>query len=581
MHNPIHINTQITTNHPSLPPSFPHNPTLNMFLTRFFFALFPALILARSCSPGNYITSSGCKPCRAGTFSTAVNAAQCTDCPAGTFNPHPGAVFCRPCRAGTYSSTASRTCTRCPSGQTSTQRSKACIRCSPGTHPIPGSTRCVPCKPGTYSDGRSPECTKCNGARFSPARSTSISQCTLKSCPKGREPFRQRCEQCRLGSFSDSVGTSPCKKCPEGTVSSADRSRCIICPRGTFARPSYPNCTPCAPGTATYGTGNIVCRIVGGKCPPNYFEKANGDCATCPSGSRFNRSKLRCEKCASDSISPGGTSSTCQKCPNGQLADFGGTICSCPTGSFKRGNNCIKCPMGTSSFGLNEFAQCMPCPAGLIAPKAGSAKCTVCPYGTVTLGNDRTKCASCPPGLLPNPQLFSSECVAPSAKCPNGLSVLTGCGASACIGAADERPGIDCVACAAGEFSRDGQCVSCPDDSYSLGGVAPSCIKCPNGRRRSSDRGDRCSCAGYFALGRGMKNGNCSVCQPGTSSNAFMTACVKCPKGKYAPGRGNIACLTCPPGTWTPRAGASSCTKCPPGTSSYGKGDAVCTKIQL
>ena len=56
---------------------------------------------------------------------------------------------------------------------------------------------------------------------------------------------------------------------------------------------------------------------------------------------------------------------------------------SCPPGTKKIDNDCIKCPSGYYSIGLNI---CYNCKNGYIS-KEGESNCTICPAGTYEYNN--------------------------------------------------------------------------------------------------------------------------------------------------------------------------------------------------
>ncbi|CAG9320206.1 unnamed protein product [Blepharisma stoltei] len=73
-----------------------------------------------TCSPGTYITSSGCEICPPGTYSQDFGQFKCMLCPRGKYNPHSAATtgdMCYPCQQGQFSNKeGQRLCNDCPFG---------------------------------------------------------------------------------------------------------------------------------------------------------------------------------------------------------------------------------------------------------------------------------------------------------------------------------------------------------------------------------------------------------------------------------------------------------------------------------
>ncbi|PXF41999.1 hypothetical protein BWQ96_08306 [Gracilariopsis chorda] len=136
-------------------------------------------------------------------------------------------------------------------------------------------------------------------------------------------------------------------------------------------------------------------------------------------------------------------------------------------------------------------------------------------------------------------------------------------------------------------------CSTCPNDAASDGKF---CVKCGNGFVRD---GDECACRGALAQNKGIVDGFCRQCPPGSygkSGDVFQqNTCVQCPAGSFRNLENDILlaacamsgeascpkavpCQTCPPNTVAREPGATQCVPCPPGTFSYGVGETECLR---
>ena len=72
-------------------------------------------------------------------------------------------------------------------------------------------------------------------------------------------------------------------------------------------------------------------------------------------------------------------------------------------------------------------------------------------------------------------------------------------------------------------------------------------------------------------------NNACSLCQPGTSSNATgVTTCVGCSAGRGQAASGQTSCVACIPGTVTAATGQLVCSRCLPGSFGNETGGESC-----
>ena len=126
-----------------------------------------------------------------------------------------------------------------------------------------------------------------------------------------------------------------------------------------------------------------------------------------------------------------------------------------------------------------------------------------------------------------------------------------------------------CELCGIGNYSSADhtECLVCPRNTFSLGGVA-SCTECTAGSsKRGSSYCEDCK-AGTF-LNRGKVPPTCDECAAGSVSPAGASACTQCEAGTWQKG---IECVACSAGRHGNATGLHSfnCSgTCPPGTHSY------------
>ncbi|KAK3597613.1 hypothetical protein CHS0354_030160 [Potamilus streckersoni] len=166
-------------------------------------------------------------------------------------------------------------------------------------------------------------------------------------------------------SFGAATKCSPCPegwRCKNGNASICEDNHYITC-NDTYCPGS---CLPCESGSAcrdgkrymcgigTYSTGNEEFCL---SCPPGTYQNEIGQssCKNCPAGYYSSDKKDRCEPCADDTYSTGGTA--CNDCVS--VSDcpcmagnkcFPGTVCY-NTGSG--GHGCGDCPSGYMGNGVN------------------------------------------------------------------------------------------------------------------------------------------------------------------------------------------------------------------------------------
>jgi hypothetical protein len=230
----------------------------SVFLSLVSCFLIPELrVSAQACTanPGYYCPISTQSPvlCPAGYYCTGQQVGNDDyhneKCPLNTYNAYTGASSLNDCKPCPYYEVATVT------------GSTQCSVCTPGTYyqssnsggpPYGGS--CEPCQPGTSSVQNATVCNTCFPGSYAPTGST--------------------CKPCRPGYYSDQIGLSQCKECPQNTYTF---NSTVISGVSTYnvlwGSISLGECKPLPSNSGQ----NLVC-IAG-----QYITK-NGFCAECPKG---------------------------------------------------------------------------------------------------------------------------------------------------------------------------------------------------------------------------------------------------------------------------------------------------------
>lgn len=397
-----------------------------------------------------------CKNCPPGYFKPNVSREECEQCPEGFIAPKTGSLYCTPCPRGTRAERYGETCVPCQKGFTTFSEGQTVCRqigagCPPDSVKAP-SGDCVSCIPNFYvtedfickecPDGaRSPgggsrECIACGGTQQATYEGTFCSCAdgeyysaagVCSKCPPGTfinswmgGGRRFSCFPCETGMFASNAGSAFCKSCPEGLVSSADRSKCVKCDPGLATLPYLnPNgyrqsiclnvTTGCPPGDKRVSYG-MHCQSV--LCNVNLTaEEVGKTCLHCPKGSALLGDGTKCRSCPKGYVSGGGMATECDKCPNGLLADiWDGQICSCRAQGYGIQNGtCLACPKGYMS--TNEDDECRPCAAGMFSLRAMSGECTWCPPNTFKRKPGAGSCLPCPQGYIGNTDGGATSCI--------------------------------------------------------------------------------------------------------------------------------------------------------------------------
>lgn len=247
------------------------------------------------------------------------------------------------------------------------------------------------------------------------------------ACPRGTySPGEGNlCLRCPRGTSTDSIGATSAfdctvPRCPKGQYLLFPD--CKNCPDNTYtSSEDARKCTPCPEGMITLGTGASQCV-----CPSNhYFDVAS--CVSCPMNriSAVNSTKM--DECECQLGFESNNSEACQACERGYYRGLSNESCvSCPEGTTtaqegsRSKDNCT-IPVCQPGEALNN-TECISCPLGTFSTASGAIECTSCPTGLTTfqLGT-----------------INASQCFCPSHQ----------------------------------YASVDGECLDCPEDSYSYPGA--------------------------------------------------------------------------------------------------------------
>lgn len=122
------------------------------------------------------------------------------------------------------------------------------------------------------------------------------------------------------------------------------------------------------------------------KCAHDEVLMKNGKCGSCPDGTGFDGSTLKCNKCRFNTYSRGkGIEQHCAECPKFYYANKGATACfQCPEGQglIAKNKNKGKCDSCKTGYYYDDyFAQCIECLSG-VGPGGNSSECFFCDNDT-------------------------------------------------------------------------------------------------------------------------------------------------------------------------------------------------------
>jgi len=214
-----------------------------------------------------------------------------------------------------------------------------------------------------------------------------------------------------------------CESCPQGKLSSSDRSFCRDCSAGEYSK----DAKECA-----------VCEI--GRYAP---QPLTGSCIVCGAGLFTNTATAAttCSLCNAGSFSAAETAVKCTLCYAGSVSPLSQSSCTlCEPGKYlpadiKGSSTCIACAAGTA-VAKEGATSCSECPAGQFQSRSSEPSCELCAGGKFASESAETTCSECPRG-------YSSDA-----------------GSSLCVGQADED-----------YFLYHGVATECPQNSVCGGGT--------------------------------------------------------------------------------------------------------------
>ena len=440
---------------------------------------------------------------------------------------------CSPCTINTFAIGNGEKCQSCPSerpstlgvtGASSADQCKSITCQNPGEEIDPVSGECVPCPKNTFSPagGVNTKCTAC--PRREPSThgvtgATSVGQCHEKTwCPKGKG-YRQKREKqmCdtkleskaknllgRLNMLSKKLGKGICKGCTRCLINTysvgGDKAKCVDCPSHEPTTMGLTGSDKCSSVTCDPGTGLDIITGQCNTCPINLYSEGglNIKCKDCPASKPTTMGKIGASSCSSVT------------CEAGDGLDvLTGTCNKCPENSYSRGGlnqRCVQCPSHIPSthglVGVTTRDDCHEltwCDVGRGYKPSG---CEDCPINTYSKGGRSVQCEPCSP-YTPTTmgKTAQSECVSVTCNEGTGLDLITG------------------------------KCLSCPLNTYGVGGRNKKCENCPDNTPTTGGIGkavkvDQCK---KCATGHGFENDECYECDVDRYSDG-KAECTKCPK---------------------------------------------------
>jgi len=594
--------------------------------------------LCFACSQGRYSYQYGqvaCRPCPAGRFGASLGArliGECSACPAGKHSPSAGSPFCATptpppsplaiplpdgatnanvCPAGMYGvpkftqeGRQVAECHGCAAGRFAAKAgARQCVLCESGTHaPKTGAVRCAPCADGQFQRGMGRRsCVACPKGKFDTPDRDECAE--LPTCRPGSfldttdlyGNGKNRCVQCRMGTYQptmgttrcidcrgntyqDDLGTTSCKDCPHGKYQTfSGQPRCVWA-RG-FA-PAKRTADP-TPAPTPKPTAAPTPKPTPWTCPAGrYMSAMYGQkfCFGCPAGKFAATAGLRaCASCASGRFAGTADARACEACPGGKWQPLTGKP---------------SCAVGRAPA---TAAPAAPTPAPETAPPARTAPPVPTPRRPPTpesFGlpwNHKTTAAPTQRWAFPHkkptqpPRTQPPRTAAPSTRPPPTTT-------------APPTPAPALIRCNPGRFHAVGSCYECPVGKFQQLEDMPGCFECPAGKfsarygktvcvscpgskfqpvagqtkclRPTLAKGEhskRCG-KGQFRLGSPDKPAapeQCHECGAGFfNPHEDAESCERCPAGKFGARTGRIACSVCAAGRAQPLVGRSECFPC-------------------
>ncbi|XP_004345687.2 hypothetical protein CAOG_06097 [Capsaspora owczarzaki ATCC 30864] len=403
---------------------------------------------------------------------------------------------------------ATTTCTACVAG----------YQCPGGTN---GPTSA--CVAGTYSGAKAATCSQCAVNTYQAV----AAQTSCINCPSDSSTLSLQGKTfctCSEGYYAGSLGTNSmtCTKCETG-YSCSNNVR-TICPVG-YVQPTMgqPSCLPCAPGSYQPSTGQTTCiNTVAGQYQD---QQGQSGFKTCPAGTMqpSNGPASSCTNCTVGNYQDQPASANCKPCPASSTSTPRASLCTCNSGYYMSGGNCVPCEIGyrcpgdnsryacqTNQFqNMTQQASCKPCPsdstssAGASVCACSSGRylssdwlCAACPAGSSCLENVRTPCIA---GKYQNTTLQSSCKTCPSYSTSSEGSTLCTCSAGRYSAGFDACPACQPGYMCPGDNSRS----ACAINTYQANPTQSACVPCTS-NSASPAAAVTCACStGYREAGSG------------------------------------------------------------------------------
>ena len=201
------------------------------------------------CAAGKYGLGGSrlCRDCAPGSFQAHAANDSCTLCPKGYASQLPASVACTRCAPGSFADRRGRKiCKTCPHGWMQYEAGHwQCDRANPGQIVLGGGSSAVDVPLGSFKICKGSECN------------------AFAACPagyKGQNPPGTECFACGAGQ-SSFPGSTLCNECEKGKFAPREKS---------------PNCTRCEKSVGEYAdvTGSTSCKI----CPAGYLSTVTDAC---------------------------------------------------------------------------------------------------------------------------------------------------------------------------------------------------------------------------------------------------------------------------------------------------------------
>ncbi|KAF8968267.1 insulin-like growth factor binding protein [Flammula alnicola] len=326
--------------------------------------------------------------------------------------------------------------------------------------------------------------------------------------------------------------------------SAASRSLSLVDIQSSACSPACSGAGVCsASGTCTCPTG-----FAGSSCETCAAGFFGPTCQPCPAG---------CPSCDQGMSGSGrclvpvvaNAPSTCN-CLNGQCGANGQCACNPGWTTATNGTACATCAPG---FFLTSTGDCQVCQLGCTQCADTTGACISCKQGFTQDANDKTKCDALP------------STTTSGTVCPDG-SFSAGATCSPCSPSCRTCNGPssnNCILCAAGQYSFNGNCVGVDTNGVCQGSNG---MIADNNKNECDSCGAKCTSCKIpnFNVASTVNQLQCTGCLPG--SVLSQGQCIgSCPTGTFVSPQDNITCTACSSSCGTCVGSADFCLTCPSG----------------